>query len=370
MKTEAKTPVYALVTGGGTGGHVYPALAVAEELVRRGHERSAIHFVGAQRGLEATAVPAAGFGIDLLPGRGIRRSMRPAALRANAGALFGACRAFARAFRLVGRLRPRVVLGVGGFASLPCVVAARLRRIPAVVHEQNAAPGLANRIGVRLGARPAVSLPETRLRGAVVTGNPIRPEIATMRRAPTAPPLIAVFGGSLGARRINDAALELFDRWRDRADVAVVHVAGPRDHERCQARLNEDRRPTDRLAYELVAYEEQMTRLYSAATLVVCRAGAVTIAELAATGTPAILVPLPGAPHDHQTRNAEALVRVGAAVLVPDTELDAARLAHELDLLLASHARLEAMGVAGRDVARPDAAERVADMVEEAARAA
>lgn len=370
MTTESTEPVFALVTGGGTGGHVYPALAVAHELVRRGHPRSTIHFVGAQRGLEATAVPAAGFAIDLLPGRGIRRSLRPAALRANAGALIGACRAFTRAFRLVGRLRPRVVLGVGGFASLPCVVAARLRRVPAVVHEQNAVPGLANRIGVRLGASAAVSLPDTRLRGAVVTGNPIRPEIASATRVPTTPALIAVFGGSLGARRLNEATLALYDRWRDRTDVAIVHVAGTREHEDCEARLTEHRRPADRLRYELVAYEEQMEGVYSTATVVVCRAGAVTVAELAATGTPAVLVPLPGAPHDHQTRNAEALVRTGAAVLVPDAELDGDRLADELQRLLADPARLDAMASAGRSMARPDAAARVADMVEQAARAA
>jgi undecaprenyldiphospho-muramoylpentapeptide beta-N-acetylglucosaminyltransferase len=362
--------VFALVTGGGTGGHVYPALAVAHELVRRGHPAATLHFVGAERGLEATAVPAAGFTIDLLPGRGIRRSLRPSALRDNAGALIGACRAFARAFRLVGRLRPRVVFGVGGFASLPCVVAARLRRVPAVVHEQNAAPGLANRIGVRLGARAAVSLPDTRLRGAVLTGNPIRPEIADIRRAPTTPALVAVFGGSLGARRINDAALALYDLWRDRVDVAVVHISGTREHERCARQLAERRRPTDRLQYELVAYEARMEHVYATATVAVCRAGAVTIAELAATGMPAVLVPLPGAPHDHQTRNAEAMVHAGAAVLVADADLDAARLALELTRLLDDTSRLAAMAAAGAAVAHPDAAAQVADIVEEAARAA
>ncbi|MSO79178.1 MAG: undecaprenyldiphospho-muramoylpentapeptide beta-N-acetylglucosaminyltransferase [Acidimicrobiia bacterium] len=369
--TDQSTPsVFALVTGGGTGGHVYPALAVAQELVRRGHGQSTIHFVGAERGLEATAVPAAGFTIDLLPGRGIQRSLRPAAVRANIGALVGACRAFGRAFRLVGKLRPRVVLGVGGFASLPCVVAARLRRVPAVVHEQNAAPGLANRIGVRFGARAAVSFADTSLRKAVLTGNPIRPEIAGVVRAPTAPPLIAVFGGSLGARRLNDATLFLYERWRDRTDVAIVHVAGARDYERCSTLLAEQRTPSDRLQYELRAYEEQMAGVYSAATMVMCRAGAITIAELAATGVPALLVPLPNAPHDHQTRNAEALATLGAAVLVPDSELDGERLDRELRRLLDDRALLERMGRAGHSIARPDAAARVADMVEEAARAA
>ncbi len=370
MTAQPSQSVFALVTGGGTGGHVYPALAVAQELVRRGHGRSAIHFVGAQRGLEATAVPAAGFTIDLLPGRGIQRSLRPAALRANVGALIGACRAFGRAFRLVGKLRPRVVLGVGGFASLPCVVAARLRRVTAVVHEQNAAPGLANRIGVRFGARAAVSFADTPLRKAVLTGNPIRPEIADVVRAPATPPLIAVFGGSLGARRLNDATLALYGRWRDRADVAIVHVAGARDYERCNAQLVEQRGPSDRLHFELRTYEEQMARVYSAAAVVVCRAGAITVAELAVTGVPALLVPLPNAPHDHQTRNAEALATLGGAALVPDAELDGERLDAELRRLLDDPKLLEQMGLAGRAIARSDAAARVADMVEEAARAA
>jgi undecaprenyldiphospho-muramoylpentapeptide beta-N-acetylglucosaminyltransferase len=364
------SPVFALVTGGGTGGHVYPAIAVAQELVRRGHERASVHFVGAARGLEATAVPAAGFAIDLLPGRGIRRSLAPAALWSNLGALVGAGRAFVRAFRVVGRTRPRVVLGVGGFASLPCVVAARLRRVPAVVHEQNAAPGAANRIGVRLGARAAVSLPGTPLAGAVLTGNPIRPEIAAVVRSPVQPPLVAVFGGSLGARRINDAAIGLVDVWRARDDVSIALVAGPRDHDRCEASVRAQRRHDDRLAFELIAYEAHMERLYANAALVVCRAGAVSVAELAATGSPSVLVPLPGAPHDHQTANARAMVDVHGSVLVPDGELDTRRLATVVDELLADPQRLAAMGRAAATLARPGAAAAVADLVEEVARAA
>ncbi len=362
--------MYALVTGGGTGGHVYPALAVAEELVRRGHARPDVRFVGSQRGLEATAVPAAGFGIDLLPGRGLRRSVAPSAIRDNVAALFATARAFGRAFRLVGRLRPRVVLGVGGYASLPCVVAARLRRVPAVVHEQNAAPGLANRVGVRLGARAAVSLPGTALRGAVLTGNPVRHALTAVERDPARPPVVMIVGGSLGAGRLNDAALELYDRWRTRTDVAIRHVAGVRNHADVVARLDEWRRPGDALDYTLVAYEDEMERWYATAAVFVCRAGAVTVAELAATGTPAVLVPLPGAPDDHQTKNADALVTAGAGVLVADADLDGARLAATLDELLADPARLAAMGTAARSIARVDAAARVADLVEEVARAA
>lgn len=361
-------PAFALVTGGGTGGHVYPAIAVAEELVRRGHDRASVQFVGAQRGLEARAVPEAGFTIDLLPGRGIKRSLRLGALRDNLGAVWGLARAMVRAFRVVRQRRPRVVFGVGGYAALPCMLAARLRRVPAVVHEQNAAPGVTNRLAVRLGATAAVSLPGTPLRGAVLTGNPVRTAVTRARRTPpTGRPVVAVVGGSLGAGRLNDAALGLYDRWRDRDDVVIRHVTGERAYVACRSELEELRRPDDRLAYELVAYEERMEELYEHATVLAGRSGAVTVAELAVTGMPALLVPLPGAPGDHQTRNARVLVDAGAAILVPDAELDAARLDVELTKLLDAPARLDDMAAAARTLAHPDAAARVADLVEEAA---
>jgi UDP-N-acetylglucosamine--N-acetylmuramyl-(pentapeptide) pyrophosphoryl-undecaprenol N-acetylglucosamine transferase len=355
---------FAVITGGGTGGHVYPALALAAELVRRGHSRDAIRFVGARRGLEARVVPEAGYPIDLLPGRGFQRRLTPANLRSAWDTLV----AFVRARRMIRRSQPRVVVGVGGYASLPTLLAARLRRVPAVVHEQNAAPGLANRIAVRVGATPAVSLPGTPLRGAIVTGNPVRDEIAATRRAPDVDsPLVTVFGGSLGSVRINEAALSLYDRWRGRSDVAVHHVAGPRNHDDCAGRLDALRRPGDTLPYELVGYEEHMEKLYTRTTVAVCRAGAVTVAELAAAGVPAVLVPLPGAPGDHQTRNAEALARADAGVLVPDRDCDGARLDAELTALLSDPARLESMAAAARRLARPDAAARLADLVQEVA---
>ena len=156
--------VFAVITGGGTGGHVYPALALANELVSRGRARDSIRFVGARRGLEARVVPEAGYAIDLLPGRGFRRQLSTA----NIGAAWDTMHAVIQARRVVARARPNVVVGVGGYASFPSLMAARLQRIPMVVHEQNAAPGLANRIAVRMGARPAVSLPGTPLRGAVL----------------------------------------------------------------------------------------------------------------------------------------------------------------------------------------------------------
>jgi undecaprenyldiphospho-muramoylpentapeptide beta-N-acetylglucosaminyltransferase len=357
---------FALIAGGGTGGHVFPALALAEELTRRGHPRSSLHFIGARRGLESTTVPAAGFSIDALPGRGLQRGFSAAHVVENLRTLVDTVVAVVRAFAIVRRRRPEVVVGFGGYASLPTLVAARLRRVPTVVHESDAQPGLANRIAVRIGARPAVSLPGTPLPGAVVTGNPIRPAIASVRRAPVTPPVVAVVGGSLGARSINTAALGLYTRWRDRDDVVIHHVSGARDYEECRDRLVAERAAGDRLEYRLVRFEEHMETIYTEATLIVCRSGGMT-AELTAVGIPSVLVPLPGAPGDHQTRNAEALVASGAAVTIPDAQLDDARLAAEVRALLDDPARRASMEAAARASGRPDATARLADLVEEVA---
>jgi UDP-N-acetylmuramate--alanine ligase len=344
--TRASSSTYAFITGGGTGGHVYPALAIADALVARGHAAESLLFIGAARGLEATVVPAAGYRIELLAGRGLQRNWR--AVIRNFGALVDAARGLLRVTRLMGTERPRVVVGVGGYASVPTVIAARLRRVPVVVHEQNAAPGLANRLAVRLGARAVVSLPDTPLRGAELTGNPLRPEIvATEWKPATAPPQVAFVGGSLGATRINDAALGVYVDWRDRTDVKVRHVTGARNFDACDAALESRRAPGDRLQYELVAYEQDMPGLYAAASAVVARAGAVTVAELAMVGVPSILVPLPNAPGDHQTRNADALVAAGAAIMVADADATPARIEHELDLRQVRRIHIVGVGGAG-----------------------
>ena len=369
MSGGRERSVYALITGGGTGGHVYPGLALAEALVARGHPRESIHWVGNTGKLEETAVPAAGFSIDLLPGRGLQRRLTTE----NLSVLIKTSQAFGRAMRIVRRYRPSVVVGVGGYASLPCLVAARLQRIPTVVHEQNVAPGLANRIAVRLGARAAVSLPGTPLPGAVLTGNPVRAAVVAVERRPLADrllaqnPLVAVFGGSLGARRINHAAAELYDLWRSRGDLTIHHVSGPSGYDTARAAWTAARRDGDALDYRLLPYEDKMPDLYAVTTVAVCRAGATTVAELAAAGVPSVLVPLPGAPGDHQTRNAEAFVDAGAAVVVADADCTGTRLAAELEPLLADHDRLEAMAAAARTLARPDAAHVLAALVEAAA---
>lgn len=366
-------PTWALVAGGGTAGHTLPGIAVARALVDRGHPPESVHFVGSERGSEARLVPEAGFDITLLPGRGIQRRLTPA----NLAAAWGLVRAVARAVGLVRRRRPQVVLALGGYASVACALAALLWRVPLVVAEQNAVAGAANRLVARFARASAVAFTGTGLPRAQLTGNPVRPEVrarvvdrdrAGARRAlgvPEGATLVLAFGGSLGARRINEAVLGAAARWRDRADLALHHVVGDRDWERYRDEVAAI--GGGALAYRAVRYEDDMARALAAADLVVSRAGATTVAELAAIGVPSVLVPLPIASADHQTANARALVEAGAAVLVPDAELDAERLAAEVAALVEPAATLSAMAEHARALGRPDAAERVADLVEAAA---
>ncbi|MFM7271587.1 MAG: UDP-N-acetylglucosamine--N-acetylmuramyl-(pentapeptide) pyrophosphoryl-undecaprenol N-acetylglucosamine transferase, partial [Actinomycetes bacterium] len=214
----------------------------------------------------------------------------------------------------------------------------------------------------------AISLPGTPLSGAVLTGNPVRRTVAAVERQPDpAAPLLGIVGGSLGAGRLNEAALGLARSWRGRTDVRVLHVAGPRFVDACEREFHAGREPGDELRYELIGYEEHMERLYGSVSLAVCRAGAVTVAELAAAGVPAVLVPWSGAAGDHQTRNAEALVAAGGAVLLRDADCDAGTLEAVVGPLLGDAARLDRMGAAARTLARPDAADDLAALVEEVA---
>ena len=277
-------------------------------------------------------------------------------------------RALGHCVRVLRHTGPAVVVGVGGYASAPCVLAARLLRLPTVVHEQNAVPGLVNRVAVRLGARPAVSFPSPRWRRAVTTGNPIRADVAAVRRAPVVPPQLAVVGGSLGAGRLNDVALGLYDRWRTRTDVAIRHVAGPKHADRCRERLAGLRRPEDRLRYDLVEFEHDMPSLYATSALLLCRAGATTVAEVAAVGVPSVLVPWSGAAEGQQDANAATLVDAGAAIVVADADCRVVTLEPIVGPLLADDDRRAVMADAARAVGRPDAAARVCAVIEECAR--
>ncbi len=366
---------WVVVAGGGTAGHLLPGLAVADALVAAGRPQRDVLFVGAKRGLEATLLPPTGYPVVLLPGRGIARRLT----LDNVGAVLGLLRAFAQAVVLLVRRRPRVVLALGGYASVACSVGAVLLRIPLVVAEQNARAGLANAVVGRFARACAVAFEDTDLPHAVLTGNPVRPEVlAVDRRRDRAEArraldidqdriLVAAFSGSLGSARINAAVRGAAVLLADRDDLAIRHVVGSRDWD--AAGGDAGALPAGAaLEYQAVRYEDAMARLLAAADLVVCRSGGTTVAELAAVGVASILVPLPIAPRDHQRANAAALVAAGAALLVDDAALDADELARRLRELVDEPGRLDAMGAAAAGLGRPHAARAVADLLEEHAR--
>jgi UDP-N-acetylglucosamine--N-acetylmuramyl-(pentapeptide) pyrophosphoryl-undecaprenol N-acetylglucosamine transferase len=369
--------VFALVTGGGTGGHVQPALAIAEALVEAGHDRASIHFVGGRRGMEGTLVPENGFGITRLPGRGFERRLSMRNVRSS----FEIAAALAMALRLVASRRPSVVITVGGYAGFPAAFAAAALGIPLVVVTYDAVPGAANRLLARRAAANAVAFPSTQLPRAVVTGPPVRSDVLSVDRSEAGRAaaraelgieqerrLVLVAGGSLGARSINEATLAWCERWADRSDVCVYHVAGDRDLEVVAARARQAKVGEGLLEYRLVGFERRMPLLLSACDLFVGRAGASTVAELCAIGVPSVLVPLPNAPADHQTRNAEALVRAGASILVPDSACSGEQLATIVSGLLEEPGRLRAMEEAARGLGHRDAASRIASVAESVAK--
>lgn len=347
-----------------------PGLAIAGALVDRGHQPSSLHFVGSRGRIEQRLVPEAGFTVTLLPGSGIERRLT----FRNITAVVGILRALGRGILLVRRQRPRVVIAVGGYASVPVALAAKFWRVPIVVAEQNAMPGAANRLIARFARAAAVSFPDTPLPRAVVTGNPIRPEVLHVDRprdgvaakaALGVEPgrrLVLVTGGSLGALRINRATLDALERWKDRRDLAVRHIVGARDWD--VIRADERVGATGELQYLPVVYDDNMAGTLAAADVAVSRAGSSTCFEFAAVGLPAILVPSPFVTADHQTANARHLVAAGGAVVVRDDELDGQRLAADVDALLADPSKLDEMAAAMQAFARPKAADEIAAIAE------
>ncbi|MBI2703762.1 MAG: UDP-N-acetylglucosamine--N-acetylmuramyl-(pentapeptide) pyrophosphoryl-undecaprenol N-acetylglucosamine transferase [Actinobacteria bacterium] len=359
-----------LFAGGGTAGHVLPGVAVAKELVARGRPSGVIHFVGSAVADDRTLVEEAGFMFTGLPGRGIQRRFTLDNVRAIAAIVAGVFRGIA----LVRRMRPKVVVAIGSYAAVPCVVGAALFRVPIVVLARDARAGAADRLAGRFAKACAVPFESTDLPRAVVTGNPVRAEVLAVDRAadagdaraklnlPDDRVVVAVFTGSLGSRRVNTAVRGLVDRWADRAGVAIRHAVGRRDWAEYARGLPELR--AGGLVYQPVEYEDQMELLLAAADVAVTRAGGATVAELAVVGLPAIMVPLPIATRDHQTANADALVAAGAGIRVPDDELDTDRLEAELAPLVDDAQRRLSMSAAALSVARRDAAAAVADLVE------
>ncbi|MGI8793685.1 MAG: UDP-N-acetylglucosamine--N-acetylmuramyl-(pentapeptide) pyrophosphoryl-undecaprenol N-acetylglucosamine transferase [Acidimicrobiales bacterium] len=366
--------VYAVIAGGGTAGHVVPGLAIGMALAEAGHAKSTIHFVGSRRGIDRRIIEPEGFPLTLLPGRGIARRLT----LANIGAALGLIVAFLRSIGLLVRLRPRVVISMGGYAAAPFGLVAGLARVPLVLAEQNAVPTATHRMLARFATASAVPFEGTPLPGAVVTGNPVRSSILGIDQSPAGKKaarealglpsdrfVLVAFGGSLGSRRINDAVWALAAAWRNRSDIAIRHVVGERDWDEVAGQQLEQ--PPGGLVYQAVQYEDRMAELLNAADMAVCRSGG-SVAELAIARLPAVLVPLPIAPFDHQTHNASALVSIGGGILVPDPELDGDRLALEVGRLVDDRGTLAAMADALEAVAAPDAAARVAALVEQVAR--
>jgi len=363
-----------LLAGGGTAGHVTPALATAEAL-RRCDPALDVEFVGTATGLESSMVPAAGWELHQVAAAPLLRRLSPQTARLP----FVVLRSARSLARLIRRREVAAACVFGGYVSGPLALAARLAHIPLLIHEQNAAPGLANRIAARWAWTVAVSVPGTQRHfpssaRTVVTGNPVRgdllcADLASLRpRAMAAMGLdpdrrtVLAFGGSLGARRINDALLEA--TWPNPASVQVLHVAGARDHARVAAAWAG---ADPALLVRCEPFLEDMTQAYAAADVVVCRAGASTIAELTVVGLPSVLVPYPHAAADEQTANARALVDAGAATMVADPDLDGAGLVAAVAPLLTDDTRRAEVATAARGLGRPDAAARLAELLAAAA---
>lgn len=354
--SEHPQPGAFVMAGGGTGGHVIPALAVARELRARGH---IVHFVGTQRGIEAKLVPAAGFPIDWIEIGGLNRVGWRKAIESLAELPY----CIWQAARVLDRVRPAAVFSMGGYVAGPVLLAALWKRIPAVVMEPNAVPGFTHRKLARFVARALVSFPETARwfpgQGTEVTGLPVREEFFALQPKPRGQKLtVLITGGSQGSRTLNRAAEESWPLW-PKGSVRLIHQTGPAACEEISSKF--------RLAGvegEVQPFLSDMPAAFASADLAVSRAGMGAVSELAAAGKPSILVPLPTAADQHQLHNAEALARAGAARLVLDAELNGRRLVDEVLKLAGDAGALETMGQAARAFAKPGAARRAAEVLE------
>jgi UDP-N-acetylglucosamine--N-acetylmuramyl-(pentapeptide) pyrophosphoryl-undecaprenol N-acetylglucosamine transferase len=352
-----------VIAGGGTGGHLYPGIAVAREIVSR-IPAAQISFAGTSRGIETRVVPREGFALDLIRTSGLKGKSMVERGRGAALLPLG----LADAWRVVSRRRPHLVIGVGGYSSGPVVLVAAIRGVPTLLLEQNAVPGLTNRLLAPFVRAAAVTFESTRLffgSKGFVSGNPVRPEFLRgvesetepEREADASSTRVLIFGGSQGAHAINVAMVEAAEELAARApDLRVTHQTGERDVEMVRAAYRQAG-----LAAEVAPYFDNMGRQIGRTDVIVCRAGATTLAEIAAAGKAAILIPLPGATDDHQRRNAEALAAVGAAEVLLQPDLTGHTLAQRILTLAAdgeSRIRISARALA---MARPGAARMIVD---------
>ncbi len=334
---------FAVITGGGTSGHVLPALAIADALVAAGHRPDEIVYIGAQRGIETRLLPTSPYPHHFLDVIGLQRSLSSR----NLAFPVKLVQSILAARALLKQLRPAVVVSVGGYASFPATFAARLRRTPVVVVSYDRIPGLASRVSARFSTACAVAFEGSKLPRATYTGAPVRLALIDLdrraqrdsARAELGVPLdrfmIAVFGGSLGSKVLNDAVAGMVTELGDRSDVIVRHVVG----DRFLADAATERSGPQGIMYTVMGYEDRMLQVYAAADVMVTRAGASTIAELATAGMPAIIVPWAGAADDHQTDNARVLGDVGAAIVLAETDLTPRALTDKVTALI-EHPRM------------------------------
>ena len=347
-----------MMAGGGTGGHVVPLVAVARELVARGHQPV---FVGTRTGFEAKLVPAAGFPLEFIEIGGLKR----VGLLRTARTLAQLPLSVRRVFGILRRHRPSAVFSLGGYAAGPVVLAALWKRLPIVVMEPNAMPGLTNRQIGRFVTRALVNFPEASQffppGKSEVTGLPVRAEFFRIQPKPREAKItVLITGGSQGSRTLNQAAAASWRYFREVAfPVRFIHQTGTPAFEALARKFAESR-----MEGEIVPFIDDMPAAFAQADLVICRAGAGAVAELAAAGKPSILVPLPHAADEHQLRNAEAFARAGAAQLVLDRDMDGGRLFEEVGKLRSQPQLLESMGQRARAFAHPDAARRAAEILE------
>ncbi|HXC44601.1 MAG TPA: undecaprenyldiphospho-muramoylpentapeptide beta-N-acetylglucosaminyltransferase [Candidatus Dormibacteraeota bacterium] len=348
----------AILAGGGTGGHVIPALAIANELKKS--YAAEVLFIGTARGIENRLVPAAGYPLQLVR----VGALKNVSFMTRVKTAFDLPRAVWDAGRMLNEFAPDVVIGVGGYASGPAMLAAVVKHVPTLAFEPNVVPGFANRVVARFVSGAAVHFEETAkyFRHAEVTGVPVRQaffDIAVLdNKERGGTPTLLVFGGSQGAHAINDAMIRCLPELRRQAPgIHIIHQTGERDYNDALAayrNLGE--------SAEVSKFIEDMPAAFARADLVVCRSGASTVAEITAAGKPAIFVPFPRAADDHQRVNAEALAREGAAVVVEESKLQGVWLAETIAALLNDPPRLQAMSEAARSLAHPNAARDIAAM--------
>jgi UDP-N-acetylglucosamine--N-acetylmuramyl-(pentapeptide) pyrophosphoryl-undecaprenol N-acetylglucosamine transferase len=342
-----------IIAGGGTGGHVIPALAIAQVLQSRYHAE--VLFIGTARGIENRLVPAAGFRLELITVGALNR----VDLATRVKTLFDLPRAIAQSAGVITEFRPDAMIGVGGYASGPAMIAASFMSVPMIAFEPNVIPGIANRLVAPMVRAAAVHFPATQryFRNAVVTGVPVRREFFHVPvRPPDARPTLLVFGGSQGAHAINVAVIESLAKLADAVpEVRLIHQTGEKDYEAAQAAAAKAG-----ISAEVSRFIDDMPGAFARADLLLCRSGASTVAEITAAGKPAIFVPLPTAADDHQRHNAETLANANAARLLPQAELTAGRLVQEIASLLRDRARLAQIGAAAAQFAHPQAAAEIA----------